>query len=158
MTQLQLRGVNTSELCFDAPGWSDTSYNYAGCNDNFNRVFHVEGGGVSLITIPVASLTPDASNPEEWRFTAVNEISGVGNTCGDASCSELIMRANNINQEVCIQINNILGVGTKNAEPPEDDDTGGDRFIGTFGYMETVADETAGAPAIGRKAACLYRF
>lgn len=156
VTQLKLRGTEVNELCFDSPVWGNTDYNYAACADEMNQVFHVNGGGAQLKEIPEYALSTDAPDAK-WRITGSNEVEGVGTTCAGDGCADLIMRANFVHRDVCIAINNLLGVGDKNAEPPTDDDTGGDHYIGVFSYMETLADEAGGAAANGKNAACLYQ-
>ena len=156
VTQLKLRGVDLDELCFDSPLWGHTDYNYAGCNDDSNKIFHINGAGVTLKQ-PEAESQENTVGEKNWRFTGANEINEIGTTCAADSCADLIMRANFIKEEVCIQINNILGVGTKNANPPIDTDISGTEFTGNFSYGRTVADEAGGAAASGQKAACMYQ-
>ena len=156
VTQLRLRGVNDENLCFDSNTWGYNDYYHAACDTASNKLFDLGGAGINLTQPPEGSQLATATNTH-WRFTGNGEIEGIGTTCGNDNCADLILRAMFLKEEVCKEINNMLGVGPKNAAPPTDSDAAGEYFIGAYNYAETIGNEAGGTELSGKKSACFYQ-
>lgn len=148
--QLRLRNVKDTDLCFDDAGWGGANYNQASCTDNFKRIFHMSGGAVTWTEAPEEAMDPAATPDNLWHIYANNEIDQVGTTCGADTCSDLVLFTDELKKEVCVAINNLLHVGTEDADPPVDSAIGTTRFTGTYSYLRTIGDE-AGSAILSRK-------
>lgn len=152
VTQLRLRGTAMNSLSFANPFLSSGEYGTYG-NDPDNEIFNPAGGAVVYQSPPTVATT---SGTEEYEFLANNEIQEIGSTCGASSCSDLIMVIPNMQQSVCIRINELLDVTNPTGVPPTDSDIReAEKFIAgasPFGYDETVGDEDA--DLAGQKEAC----
>ncbi len=160
--QLRLRGIGEGNLCFDDAGWGGANYNHAGCGDDAARIFHLSGGGITWKNAPPEAMDSAATPDNLWHIYADNEIQEVGTTCGAAACSDLVLMTDELSEAVCIQINKSLGIGVAGDPPPTDADYGTTRYIGAFGYAETIGDEdsdlTGKTAACFRKAGAQYAF
>lgn len=152
--QLRLRGVDLDELCFDHPNWGASDYNHAGCSDNFNKIYHPDGGGLTWTQANADAMDSTASPDNLWHFYSDNEIQDVGTTAGDSSSTELIIMVDELQQNVCQQINGLLGVTDADTAPPTDTAYGETRYVGAFGYTATIGDEAGGAALDGKPAGC----
>lgn len=146
VTQLRLRGTTLNELSFANEFLSAGEYGTYN-NDPANEVFNPVGGAV-IYSDPPGDATTTGS--ENWYFLADNEIENVGTTAGTAASADLIMAVLNVRQDVCTEINDLLGVGTAGAAPPTDNDIDSDTKFepialpaSPMGYDETIGDEDA---------------
>ena len=155
-TQLRLRGIRETDLCFDEPQWP-APYNNPSCSDDATKIFHPSGGGVTWARIAKDSTDVTGSPDRLWHIYGDNEIDGVGMTCGAASCAELILVADELQQNVCIKINELLGVNNPSALPPVDTEMGTTQFIGTYSHSYTIGDEAGGAALSGKTAGCFQK-
>lgn len=153
--QLRLRGVPETSLCFDDPSWGGANYNHAGCTDDANKIFHASGGGVAWKNAPSQAMSAAASPDNLWHIYSDNEVQQIGTTCGAAACSDLILMTDELNQTVCMKINELLNVGLKGDTPPTDANYGTARFTGSFGYSETIGDE--GGDVLSKKTAGCFQ-
>ncbi len=148
---MQIGGVDESSLCFDAPGWGNTNYVFAACSDPANKVFDAEGGAAVW-----EGVTGDLNDGSAWLFTAVNGVKGAGTTCAGASCADLKMILPNVRLDVCLAVNDQLGITNPNGVPPED--TGYDAPLFTGAYTATatadIGDEADSAALSGKMAGC----
>lgn len=125
-------------------------YPNANCTENGCDVFHPDGGGV---TIP--PLVDDVTWTDgTWSFTTAHNIQGVGDTNDDASTSELLALLRFENEDLCIRLNEKLGITAAGAAPPVVDDISGGYNV-AFSYTNTLGSGTSAAIA-GRMAACVY--
>lgn len=157
VTQIKLRGVKDSELCFDDANWpGSVDYNHAGCTDNFNHVFHIEGAGLTLNFPPNEAMNESASPDDLWHFTGATEIQNVGSTCNGDNCTDLIVTVDELNKETCLAINDMIGMNNPSDNPPVDSTYDNTEYQGSFGYVETVGNEAGGTDLIGASSGCFY--
>lgn len=157
VSQLRLRGIKDSELCFDDPAWGVSDYNHAECTDDLNKIFHISGGGLTWAEPPADAMDSSATPDNLWHIYGDNEINLVGTTCGAASCADLILVVDELSEAVCIQINDSLGVDNPSNVPPTDLDMGETRYTGTFSYSETIGDEAGGTVLESQSAGCFQK-
>lgn len=157
VSQLTLRGVGIDELCFDDTNWGGSNYNYSpGCDDNFNKIYHISGAGVNWVQAPSEAMDGSASPDNLWHIYGDNEVQGLGTTCGAAGCSDLILLVDELSKQVCQQLNGLLDVTNPSDDPPTDTDIGETRYVGVFGYAQTIGDEAGGTELVGRSSGCFY--
>lgn len=157
VAQLRLRGVEATDLCFDDTGWGGGAYNHGGCTDTANRIFHSGGGGLNWGRPPEIAMAATPVPDNLWHIYGDNEIDDVGTTCGTAACAELILLVDELGEQTCIQINELLGITNPGGVPPTDTNIGETPFAGTFGYSQTIGDEAGGTDFQGRTSACFQR-
>lgn len=158
------RGVSERDLCFDFdvyPGGAN-GYEHAACANTKNRVFHPDGGGASY-KIPPAIYFDPAYNTDFrtglYLFSASAEVYGVPLMTG-LDNTELLLYVFGLKKNICIQINNFLNIGLKNADPPIEQsslatNTSSIRFTGSY----TANSFDIGTPTLyeikGKNAACV---
>ena len=152
VTQLRLRGTPITSLSFANPFISSGEYGVYGA-DPANEIFNPVAGAV-IYTDPPADAT--TTGTEEYLFLSDNEVEGIGSTCGAASCADLLMVIPNMREEVCIKLNDMLGVTNPSGVPPTDstidDSTKFAPAPNPFGYSETIGDEDTALE--GQQEAC----
>lgn len=153
--RLQLRGCSDTEISFDNAVVSGYSNSNAPSNKSCH-VFDIAGGGLSWQSPPGDLSQKGLGQPVDgkYKFVTDNEWDGVGETCANATCSEVIMLYHFVDNTICEKINSILGYGST----PQDTDFGGQFFQGTHTYSLTIADEAGGSEAQGKKNACFNRI
>lgn len=154
VSQLRLRGVTDDLLCFDHTQWGADDYDHAGCTDNFNRLFHPEGAGLEWVRPPPEAMDTTASPDNLWHIYGDNEIENIGTTSGAAGSSDLILLVDELSQNVCEQINQLLGHTEDGDSIPQDTGYGETRYIGAFAYSETIVDEASGTALDGKSEGC----
>lgn len=155
---LRLRGTPMNSISFANPFVSAGEYGDYN-DDPANEIFNPAGGAV-VYTDPPAEAT--TTGTEEYLFLANNEISGIGTTCGNANCSDLLIAIDNMRKDVCMKINDLLGVqnppdGDGNAAPPNDTNIDeATKFLPAtnFGYTATIGDEDSALA--DKREACFY--
>jgi hypothetical protein len=153
-SQLRLRGVAPTAMCFDHASWGGANYNYAACTEDKNKLYAPDGGGLNWSSAPEEAMDSATTPDNLWHFYGNNEVEGVGTTAGDATSADLIVMVDELALPVCQQINKLLGVTTSaDTAPPTDTAYGATRFIGAFAYTETIGDEDA--LLAGKTAACV---
>ena len=152
VTQLRLRGTKLEDLRFSYTDVSETDYGTYG-HDPRNEIFNPNGGGIIYKKPP--ELAMDDPSTAQYQFINRNGVKGIGTTCSDKRCSDLLMVAAGMKESVCKAVNKQLGVENPNDAPPVESDIEGNGFFkGTFTYSETVGDDD---PVLdGVKEACVY--
>ncbi len=119
-------------------------------DDPRRQVFSPQGGGVEWRAAPAIQ-----TSPTPWSFCAQTAIAGVGSTCTDASCADLVAYLMFLPKELCLRINDAVGVSNPLGNPPVDSDgwTWGVPFLGTYSYAATLS--TAGNETFGKQEACV---
>lgn len=156
---LRLRGVAPTSLCFDSTEWGAASYNHAGCSDNANKIFHADGGAVTWAKVPTEALDKSLSAALDygiWHITAANEVEEVGTSCGADACADLLIMAGNIHRDVCIEVNDLLGVTNPSGVPPVDGDSDATAFAGVYTWAKTLGDEVGSADLSGQRTGCFF--
>jgi hypothetical protein len=147
VSQLKLRGISNSQLSFASPNKSDY-----GTFDDAARaeVFNPSGGGIVYTEPNDAALI---SAFTQYEFYTGNAIDGIGTTCADDDCADLVFFVEDIKADVCVKINEIVGVTNTNDEPPvEPNFNTAEQFSGSFVYQETITGDSD--ELIGQKEAC----
>ena len=151
--QLRLRGCDSDEISFE----NDDVSGYTNANaptDNTCHVFHLSGGGVDWKQTPAEAIND--GNANHYFYNAANEVELIGTTCGTSACSELLMLVQDLSQQVCIQINNLLDVTNPADTPPTSANVNVSlpKFTGAFGYTDTMGDTAGDNVLAGKKAGC----
>ncbi len=128
------------------------------------EVFGAQGAGLTYKTIPAAWRTITGNYAARSHFASGQCVNGIGTgsgtTCSTAT-TELRFIALGLTKELCLAINNRLGITNPSGNPPEDEDYVAP-FVGTYtpgntGLTGVIGDDsTASAvPLKGKKAGCL---
>ena len=155
--QLRLRGVDIDDMCFNHENWGASDYDHSGCDDNFNAIFSTNGGGITWKDVDADSIDATTSPDSLWHIYGDNAVENIGTTCSNASCADLVLIADDLKLDVCLKINDVLGIENPSNAPPTDTDYGTARYIGSFAYTATIGDETGGANLKGRSAGCFQK-
>lgn len=151
--QLRLRGCTLAQLNFDhadLTGYDNTSAPDDGTCD----IFHLNGGGVQYTAPPVDGVNVTDLDNNVWGFYGDNTINQVGTDCTSAACTDLIAAAQYIRKDVCMKVNDLLGIENLDDAPPSDTHLDTAKFTGTMGYSVQIADEAGGEALITRRAGC----
>ena len=82
---------------------AQNDYNHAGCGDDFNKLYHPDGAGLSWSNAPAEAMDTAATPDNLFHFYGNNEIENVGTTCGGSACSDLILLIDELQEQVCQQ-------------------------------------------------------
>tara|TARA_Y100001001_G_C7968277_1_gene294946 strand:+ start:297 stop:1040 length:744 start_codon:yes stop_codon:yes gene_type:complete len=161
MTRLKLsNGCSPNQISFNYD--SDADGNFMDAGDLYNNtssptdlschIFHPSGGGIAYIE-PADEWLDSTQSAEgmygEWVFTAANTVENIGL---DAN-ADMVVLLPYLNREVCVQINDKLGVASAPANPPaEGSNIDMTRYAGTVSSSPSAIWDTS---ADGREAACL---
>lgn len=110
------------------------------------QVFDPEGGAVEWQDVPAGIQT--TATP--WTISALSAVDGVGTTCSQASCTELTAYLMYIHKDLCLALNNSIGITNPLGNPPADVDGYNwlNTFNGTFSassaMINTTGDHTKG--------------
>lgn len=144
ISRMRVKGVSESDLDFVG---ASGSYDNAGCTVPKCEVFNAEGGQQVWQNYPAR-----ANAERNWVFTGAVSVENVGNDNGDAASADLMMVLPAMNQTVCREINNKLGIPNPSDAPPEaaaSVDTS-IKYTGTF----TAGDSLSAPGLAGRTAGC----
>ena len=156
---MRIRSAEDSQISFETPllpGYAP----HTSCTTNPCRVFHPAGGGISYMPPPATWLDLTGSTQPlygHWFFPANVCVEAVGT--GTASCNtdtedneELVVILPWVKRQLCIQINERLGILNPGGEPPVA--TGAAWSGANTKFTGTFADGTVIARA-GASAGCL---
>jgi hypothetical protein len=133
VAQLRLRGCTETQISFEFSGAGHVNNNAP--DDNSCHVFHPSGGGVTF-----KSVTPEAmanGGSQNYIYSAFDNVEGVG-----TDDSELIMYGIAVSDEVCIQINKMIGTVSGDTLVEDPADVVADPFVGTYGSNVTIGTGT----------------
>lgn len=161
---LRLRGCADTQISFE----NDivTGYTNAGAPADYScHVFHESGGGVEWMNPDSDWLDTSESASLEYGVLYFNATSCIINVGTDSSvmCNdsgddeELILFIPWIQQEICIQINNLLSIDNPSGSPPKDKNNalGYFKFQGAYaGGQEIGESGTTGEELRGHRAGC----
>ncbi|HEY8190140.1 MAG TPA: hypothetical protein VIF12_05605 [Micavibrio sp.] len=145
---LRLRGSQFSDLSFA----SDDLAGY-GVPDTapVHEIFNTAGGAVIYKAPDNAAL----ALPSDWIFTATNEVENIGTTSGAADNADLLMILQPLTKNVCVSLNDRLGVTNPAGDPPADADVDTTvPFTGSPGFAQTIGNEAGSAALAGHNAGC----
>lgn len=140
VNRLRLNGCSESEISFENA--LNTGYEHTPVTRDECKIFDEDGGRLS------ASYVYDDSDPYyETIYIGEGQIEGVGNTCPNASCNDLVMVQrlnawfaddnNEQGREICAEINTALGLPDDLLTLNSVDDTPSPtvlKFTGDFSY------------------------
>lgn len=150
--KLQGRSISENDLSFENPVVA--GYTNASCADSGCKVFDPAGGGLSYLK-PDENWLDLAANPNrDWVFANADAYQDIGTTCPANSCVDLALILWPIKRELCMAINDQLGIDNPGGSPPTDADIAGGQFTGSFNYAQTVGDEAGGAAFKGKDTGC----
>lgn len=149
-TQLKLRGIAPASLSF-ASDQLDAGYGAPGTTPEA-ELFNPAGGAINYQSPPAEAMV---TSGQDWVFTGSNAVQDVGSTCSDSSCSDLVMIAGPLRPEICLKINELLGVPNDAGEPPAEGAISATIFAGTFTHAGTIGDDGGIETLRARSAACI---
>lgn len=109
VSRLRRRSVSESDISFHASNWGHTDYQHA--QPDKNKVFHPSGGAVGWVGPPQG-----ANDGSPWHFTGSTCIGDVGTGAAgcesdtDSTNEELLAVLPGLDQDVCQEINDKLGI------------------------------------------------
>lgn len=145
VSRLRAKRISESSLDFENP--TVGGYANGGCADDTCEVFDPAGGRLVWQSPPASS-----NNGGEWVISGALRINGVGTSGGVATASELLLVLPNVDLDVCLELNNRLGVtNPSNAPPVAAADTDYSTiFTGSFAFGDILTS----AQTDGKSAAC----
>ncbi len=161
-----IHGVQNWEICFDHANWGHNNYNYSSCNNVETNIFNSEGGGVAFGTPDSDWLdTANSGRPRYGQYVFQSRrVEGIGTDSGSGgSMNDLVMYLPHLKKDVCVKINEGLGITNPSGDPPtEPNETNPKYFQCTFGEsgshcygssIQTAIDGT-GDELVGKEAGC----
>ena len=141
-----------------------TGYEHSPDASDLCKLFHPDGGGISYLSVPAAWLDTSKSGNNhygEWFFSGENAVLGVGTSVPDngtcvsgTSCIDLIAFVPYLDREICLSINQKLGLdGAIDLIPQQDNGPTrmNNKFAGIYGTLDQDID---GASYDGQHAGC----
>ncbi len=114
-----ISGVGYYDTCFDHPNWSNNDYDQypTRCSAvSENQFFEY----APWQDIPDNILDPSFSGETHYgyyEFSNTN-VNGLGTDCSATNCSELVMFARWVTDDVCTAYNNQVGISNPSGNPP----------------------------------------
>lgn len=157
VARLRARGCADIQMNFENPYYATVDYaNPNSPTDESCNIFSTKGGGLKFDMSHKAMIEAAAEDlgwPPFW-FGSGDVIPGLGTDCAAASCAELIMSSWGVNKNVCIAINNKLGITNPGGDPPNDEMINWPLFKGTYMYTGPSIASIA-TQLTGKKSACI---
>lgn len=139
---LLVKGCTDETISFESPETGVTYRNNSSPTDRRCDVFHFYGGSTKYVGLPQGAQTLDTT-ADDWYFTGSISYEGIG-----TGAPELSMYAEGLQKDVCMQINNLLGIPNDGSDAP-DDETDADVFTGS--YPAATPQNTLGEEAAALK-------
>lgn len=150
---MRLRGVTLSQLRFAHANLPIPDYGDPDTIDAASLVFNADGGGV-VYTPPARETLTTPGQP--WMFLTRNQIDGMGTTCPAWNCTEVVMAAANMRDDVCVAINTLAGINNSSTIPVHSQFITSDKFKGVInGTPVIIGDEAGSAVLSGQSYGCL---
>ncbi len=162
--QLRSRNIRDTQISFENNFVS--GYNHAPVQPSANKIFSVDGGGVLYKEPPLEWLDTTQSgqpNYRDWIFSGTANVFGVGTTAsGQVSTTELAAFLPYIRQEICLEINDRLGVPNPGGNPPQDIQDAeswnaipaNTKFTGAYEVGFWLGDDATGHELQSKRAGC----
>ncbi len=116
---MAMRRIAAENFCFDSPLWGHNNYYHAACDNAANKVFGTAAsGGAGATVVPVPKGINDGS---PWYITGQSCIIEAEQTCNSNGNQDedIILFVPNVYREVCIALNERLGVPNPQGNPPK---------------------------------------
>ena len=111
--KMMLQGLSENSLSFKALG-SDYENGY--CTDESCEVFSTAGGGIPHRNL--ASLISDKT-ASSWIVSAQNFVYLAGCNDANSTCTDLLMIAPDIPEDICLQVNAVQRITNPDGLPPQ---------------------------------------
>ncbi len=157
VTYIMRNGYSESDIRFAHPNHSSA---YGDITDDPGRqVFAREGGGATWQDNDPRIQTVDT----DWLFTGSNQVEQVGSTggLGTPQSSELLAILANLNRDICLAINDKIGVTNPAGNPPNNQSSmrfapgNGWEWTGSFGNHLMIGDGAPNYYIDGNSEACI---
>ncbi len=151
---LQAAGIPDTLISFENP--QEAGYTNASCAKDSCKIFERGGGGLSYTDPLVMWLDESRSaspNFGHWLFSGLNAVTDIGTDGAGNSSVELLAILPWIKKDLCVKLNDLLGVTNPGGDPPQDPGTAevSGKFTGAYSLSRTIG----GAAEIdGQRAAC----
>lgn len=151
-----LNGCGENQISFENTGGSSRAYvNASSPADKHCHVYDMAGAGLAYSRADPGFLDTDQSALTDyghWVFSAQQCVLEVGTGTTAAPCTagntELLLSLPHIRKDICLAINDLVGISNASGEPPlEDFDDAATGFDGT--YAASVSDPELGEGASG---------
>lgn len=121
--RLRRKGVSENDISF-ANNSTTSDYTHTVPQPDNHKVFSASGGNLKYLD-PTPWLDPDmqgysssATSWGEWMFSGTNTLNEVGTDCGTGACKELIIALHFVKKDICLRINEQLGIDNPGDSPP----------------------------------------
>lgn len=143
----RLRAKRISESSLDFENTSVTGYTNAGCADDTCEIFDPAGGRMVW-----QSPSTGVNDGSEWVISGALRINGVGTSNLAATASDLVLVLPNVDRDLCVELNNRLGVTNPSDAPPVATANAGysTKFTGSF----SLGDVLTSSQTDGKSAGC----
>ncbi len=142
-SQLRLRGYSDAEISIENS--VDAGHVNPGCTDNNCKIFHPAGGGVSYRTLAADWLDATFTASTMYgsmTFYARACVEGTGCEADGFDNEELMVFFPYLKKEICVEINDKLGITNPAGDPPVDADCSGagntQKFVGAYTQSDAV--------------------
>lgn len=151
--QLQINGCRDIEISFDQAfilGYSNPN----SPSDNSCHVFHPNGGAIRYQISHDALDSSHAGSDEYGSWVFPNDVQILN--IGDQPNAELLVTLPYIAQEICLIINENIGVDNPSGAAPADDGFNytAIKFVGSYADNETIADDGGASELLNKTLAC----
>ena len=158
--QLRLRGCTETEISFENNQISGYENPSAPADETCN-VFSINGGGVNFETLPedvldTSLFSTNIATNGYWYFDANHCIKNIGsdsNTCLESEI-ELLAAVLHLQKNVCVAINNLIGIENPSGNPPIDASSHASTFRGAYGPSGHILLGNDASQLSGQKAGC----
>ncbi len=151
--QMKMRGISESQFSFEHD--NPVVYLNASCTVDDCKIFSVSGGGATYKNAPSNAISAGTG---AWIFTAANNVGTTANPVGTTAAmtgNDIIMLMPSMREDLCIQINRDLKVGTPGTLPEDSTALAVTPFDGTFVSGLTIIDgDPAPLELDGKQAGC----
>jgi len=152
VAQTRLRGYTAEQISFENN--TIAGYTNANCTDDICKIFHPSGGGVNYMSPP-----EDANDGSSWFIggdTCIDQIGTGTSNCNSLTSvvNELILFLPDVDESVCVQINELLGIDNPSGSPPAEalnSYNEANKWTGTYANLYAI-----GGVFVGVSTAC-YR-
>jgi hypothetical protein len=127
--QMRIRGVSESDISFEN-AVTTANYTNAACIVSDCKVFDSGGGGQEYRDPP-----GDVNDGSEWIFTGENNVGTTAGPVGTTAAgtgNDIVMLLPNVKNDLCVQMNRDLSVGTAGAIPSDASGVGVTPFTGAY--------------------------
>ncbi len=120
-------------------------------SDGRCNVFDPRGGQANYVPMPGKYFTNNLD--ADWVMYSGISFSELGKVCADSTCTDLIFYIRRVNKDICLAINNLVGVKNPNGSPPNVAELSGGSFTnGSLAFAASVTEDELK----GKTEACAY--